>query len=152
MGTFDDGLGLGLTGGGLGSGDTMRRPVIAWTLAALGGIVVAAALTIAASRLSSQEIALSSEPLQAGQALAPRSTPAPARPAPTPTPRRRHRPRHQATPAPAPAPVITPVPTAAPTGIPTAVPTPAPTSASVRPRSDDGSGDDHGSGSRGSDD
>jgi len=42
-----------------------------WVALALLGIVVAVAISIAASRLSSQRIGLSSEPLSAGRQLAP---------------------------------------------------------------------------------
>jgi hypothetical protein len=73
----------------------MRRPALLWTLAALAGIVLVAGVTLAASRLSTQAIGISSEPAEAGRALAPRvaspkRTPArtatPRRAAPTPTP------------------------------------------------------------------
>lgn len=43
----------------------------AWIGLALLGMVVAAAISIAASRLSSQQIGISSEPLSAGRELAP---------------------------------------------------------------------------------
>ncbi len=43
-----------------------------WGLAAVAGLAVAAAVTILASSLSSQHIGLSSEPLSAGEGLAPR--------------------------------------------------------------------------------
>ena len=96
----------------------MRRPALLWTLAALGGLVLVAGMTLAASRLSSQTVGLSSEPLQAGQSLAPADatrTPKPkpkarkrAKPKPTatPTPRATATPHATATPAP-PAPVAT---------------------------------------------
>jgi hypothetical protein len=42
-----------------------------WTGLALLGIVIAAAVSIAASRLASQQIGLASEPISAGDALAP---------------------------------------------------------------------------------
>ena len=47
----------------------MRRPALLWALAAVAGLVVVAGLTLAASRLSALQVGLSSEPLQAGQAL-----------------------------------------------------------------------------------
>jgi len=45
-----------------------------WIGLALLGIVVAAAVSIAASRLASQQIGLASQPISAGDALAPRVT------------------------------------------------------------------------------
>ncbi len=77
-----------------GGGTLMRRipSPLRWALAALAGLVLAAAITTAASRLSSQHIGLSSEPLTAGQqlvALPPRQVPRPrptARPSRTPSP------------------------------------------------------------------
>jgi hypothetical protein len=88
----------------------MRRAALLWTLAAVGGLVLVAGMTLAASRLSSQTIGLSSEPLQAGRSLAPADvarTPAPTprkrakpKPTPTPTPRAIATPRATATPAP----------------------------------------------------
>ena len=66
----------------------MRRTAL-WIGAALAGLVVAAGLTTAAAQLSNQRVGLSSEPLSAGDALAPTATPTPARTAtPTRTPRR----------------------------------------------------------------
>lgn len=52
----------------------MRRgipPAVRWTLLALLGLLVAVAVGIAASELTSQRIGLSSEPIGAGDALAP---------------------------------------------------------------------------------
>jgi hypothetical protein len=125
----------------------MRRPAVLWTLAALAGIVLVAGLTLAASRLSSQRIGLSAEPLQAGQALAPAdvaSSPAPRarRATATPAPRRTARPKRTPTPA------ATAVPTAVPTAVRTAVPTAVPTAV----RTATPSGDDHGSGTEPGDD
>jgi hypothetical protein len=45
--------------------------VVRWSGLALLGIVIAAAVSIAASRLASQQIGLDSEPISAGNALAP---------------------------------------------------------------------------------
>jgi hypothetical protein len=45
---------------------------IRWVGLALLGILIAAAVSIAASRLASQQIGLSSQPITAGDALAPR--------------------------------------------------------------------------------
>jgi hypothetical protein len=45
--------------------------LLGWFALALLGLVVAAAVSLAASRLSSQHIGLSSEPLGAGKGLAP---------------------------------------------------------------------------------
>ena len=49
----------------------MRKGTALWVLLALLGLVLAAGVTAAASRLSTQQIGLSSEPLSAGRALAP---------------------------------------------------------------------------------
>jgi hypothetical protein len=49
----------------------MRKRTVLWVLLAVLGLVVAAGVTAAASRLSSQHVGLSSEPLSAGQRLAP---------------------------------------------------------------------------------
>jgi hypothetical protein len=50
------------------------RSVLAWGLAALVGLVLAAAITIAASKLSNQRIGLAGEPLTAGDELTPART------------------------------------------------------------------------------
>ncbi len=123
-----------------------RRTAV-WTVAAIAGLVVAAALTTAASTLSNQRVGLSSEPLTAGSALAPTAT---ARPRPTRTPRpagtatprpmRTPGPAGTATPAPTrtgPANTATPPPTRTAAPLPTAAPT------------DDHGGDDSGGRGRG---
>lgn len=46
-------------------------PALRWVGLALLGIVIAAAVSVAASRLASQQIGLASEPISAGDALAP---------------------------------------------------------------------------------
>jgi hypothetical protein len=74
------------------------RSALAWTLAALAGLLIAVAITYAASTLSSQHVGLSSEPLTAGERLVPQA----ARPTRTPTPRPRS--RATATPTAPPAP------------------------------------------------
>jgi septal ring-binding cell division protein DamX len=111
----------------------MRRPALAWTLAALAGLVLVAGVTLAASRLSSQAVGLSSEAPDTGSTLAPPSAKETAAPTPTPTPRKRKRkPRRTPTATVTPRPVVTaapPVVTAAP---------PAP----VATQDDDGGGDD----------
>jgi hypothetical protein len=58
------------------------RTVFAWIVAAVLGLVVAVAITLAASQLSSQRVGLSGEPLSAGDQLVPRAQPstAPRRP------------------------------------------------------------------------
>jgi hypothetical protein len=48
------------------------RSAAGWAALALLGLVVAAAISLAASRLSSQHIGLSAEPLGAGQSLTPK--------------------------------------------------------------------------------
>lgn len=109
--------------------------VVLWTLAAVAGVLLVAGVTVAASKLSTQTIGLSSEPLSAGEDLVPTATPArTATATPTPKPKKRKK-----TPTP------TPIPTAAPTAVPTAVPT----------VDDHGGGDDssgHGSDDGGGDD
>ena len=64
----------------------MRRTAL-WILAAVAGVLVVAGVTAAASTLSTQSIGLSSEPLTAGDRLAPTATPTPM-PTPTATPRK----------------------------------------------------------------
>ena len=78
------------------------RRNLAIGLAAVAGLLVAAALTTAASSLSGQSIGLSSEPLSAGSGLAPTATATATRTAratrtPTPRPRRTVTPRPTAT-------------------------------------------------------
>jgi hypothetical protein len=119
------------------------RATIKWVGLALVGLLVAAGVAIAASNLASRQIGLASEPISAGDALAPAASPdrghdsqgsghghgdrtTPATPvAPTPT---------------APEPEIT-------------TPAPAPESESTSPAGPaPESSDDHGSGSHGADD
>ncbi len=80
----------------------MRARTAIWVLAAILGIVLAAGLSWATSQLTSQHIGLASEPLTAGQRLAP---PPESSPKGTGEPRRRSRESTQptssgATPAP----------------------------------------------------
>ena len=50
----------------------MRSSVaVRWLLLAVAGLLVAVAVAVAASKLTSQRIGLASEPLEAGRALAP---------------------------------------------------------------------------------
>jgi hypothetical protein len=65
------------------------RAVVAWVVAGMLGLALAAGITLAASQLSSQRVGLSGEPLSAGDQLVPR-----ARPRPT-----QRRPSHPARPA-----------------------------------------------------
>lgn len=99
----------------------MRRATLLWTLLAVGGVLLVAGVTLAASTLSTQTIGLSREPLSAGDELSPAGTP-------TATPQARRarteRPRR------------TPTPTA------TAVPTVVATVDDDRSGSDDSGGDD----------
>jgi hypothetical protein len=78
---------------------TNWRRTAVWIGAAVAGLVLAAALTTAAATLSDQRVGLSSEPLSAGDDLAPSPT---ASPTPTrtarPKPTRTARPRRTATP------------------------------------------------------
>jgi outer membrane biosynthesis protein TonB len=65
--------------------ERMRIPAPArWIGLALLGMLIAAAISIAASRVASQQIGLASEPISAGDALAPRAQEqkAPTRPRP----------------------------------------------------------------------
>jgi hypothetical protein len=48
------------------------RTVVAWIVAAVLGLVLAVAITLAAGQLSNQRIGLSGEPLSAGDQLVPR--------------------------------------------------------------------------------
>src|SRR4051812_49666892 len=74
-----------------------RRSLALWMAAAIAGLLVAAGVTLAASKLSSQRIGLSSEPLSAGDELA---APASTRtPTPTPKPRRTATPKPTRTPS-----------------------------------------------------
>ena len=59
------------------------RTVVAWIVAAVLGLALAAGITLAASQLSSQRIGLSGEPLSAGDELVPRTiaSPGPREPA-----------------------------------------------------------------------
>ncbi len=56
------------------------RTVVAWVVAAVLGLALAAGITLAASQLSSQRVGLSGEPLSAGDRLVPRAQPRPAAP------------------------------------------------------------------------
>jgi hypothetical protein len=60
------------------------RVVVAWIVAAVIGVALAAAITMAASQLSSQRIGLSGEPPASADGLVPRARP---RPSPQPTAR-----------------------------------------------------------------
>jgi hypothetical protein len=103
----------------------MRRSTLGWAALAVAGLLIAAGAAYAASRIATQPIGLSSEPISAGRQLAPRAdaTPRPARKRTPPTKHKR-RPRK--------------TPTARPTATPTAAPTIAPTAAPTV--------DDHGGG------
>lgn len=59
-----------------------HRPTLKWILLALLGIAVAAAVAIAASSLASRQIGLASEPISAGDALAPTASSKGGPPAP----------------------------------------------------------------------
>ena len=58
------------------------RRILLWTVLALAGLLVAVAVTTAATSLTSQRVGLQAEPLDAGEALAPRSRPERATPTP----------------------------------------------------------------------
>lgn len=51
------------------------RKVVAWVVAAALGLVLAVAITLAASQLSNQRVGLAGEPLSAGDQLVPRAQP-----------------------------------------------------------------------------
>jgi len=53
------------------------RTVVAWIVAAVLGLALAAGITLAASQLSSQRVGLSGEPLSAGDQLVPHARPRP---------------------------------------------------------------------------
>ena len=118
----------------------MRVPAtIRWVALALLGLLIAAGVSIAASSLVSQQIGLASEPISAGDALAPQAS----------SRANRHQaPRHKASPAktptePAPAETTAPPPASTEPQSPSTVPVvPAPPSGS----SPSGGEQDHGGG------
>ena len=57
----------------------MRRATVLWVLLAASGVMLVAGVTLAASTLSTQSVGLSSEPLSAGDELAPEETATPRR-------------------------------------------------------------------------
>ena len=69
------------------------RTVIAWIVAAVLGLALAAGITLAASQLSSQRVGLSGEPLSAGDQLVPRAQIRPTPRRPSPASRPSHRPQ-----------------------------------------------------------
>jgi len=105
-----------------------------WAGLALLGIVIAAAVSVAASRLASQQIGLASEPISAGDALAP------ARQEHHPAPAENHGSKghgnapHRTSPPPAPTQPATPV-----------APAPSPPAEEVEPSHTGGDGE-HGGG------
>lgn len=114
----------------------MRVPAtLRWLGLALLGILVAAGVAIAASRLASQQIGLASEPISAGDALAPAKL--------SPPRHRRRPPRHQAKPER----TVPTVPTV--TAPPATTPTPAPPPPRSESHSPGGDGEHHGGGGGG---
>lgn len=101
-----------------------------WTTLALLGILVAAAVSIAASRLASQQIGLASEPISAGDALAPARKD--HRPAPTAKRGTGRRAKHAQPSRPPGAPTQTPVETA---------PAPSPPGEATEPSHANGDGE-----------
>ncbi len=79
----------------------ISRPTLKWLALAGLGLLIAVAIAIAGSRLASRQIGLSSEPIRAGDALAPRVSR---------TPTEKPTPVVPAKPSPAPAPATTPSP------------------------------------------
>jgi hypothetical protein len=90
----------------------VRRATLGWAALALAGLLIAAGAAYAASKITTQPIGLSSEPLSAGRQLAPSQDAAPKATA-TATPRRTATPTPRRTPTPTPTPTRTA--TAAPT-------------------------------------
>ncbi len=83
------------------------RTVSAWALFAIIGLALAVGVSLAASRLTGEHVALSSEPIRADESLVP-PTPTPrARPRPKRHPRKRREQRAPAATAPAPPPHVT---------------------------------------------
>src|SRR4051812_23142573 len=99
----------------------MLRPTLLWCLAAVAGVVLAAGIAYAASGLARAPIGLASEPLVAGQGLAPKAAPT-ATSTPKPKPRRKARPK----------------PTRTPTAVATAVPTVDDHGSAIEPGDDSG--------------
>lgn len=113
------------------------RSAAGWAALALLGLVVAAAISLAASRLSSQHIGLSAEPLGAGQSLTPKEDGA-AQPQPQP---HRHKSKQHTPTQTQPPPVLT-------QPAPSVHPAPAPTA----PHDDSGGDDSGGRGGHGGED
>jgi outer membrane biosynthesis protein TonB len=104
-------------------------PMLRWMGLALLGILIAAAISIAASRLASQQIGLASQPISAGNALAP---PGKKRETPQPT-SRSHAAKQQPHGSPSSPPNPAPEPEPAPEPNPAPEPEPAPSSPSLNP-------------------
>jgi hypothetical protein len=83
----------------------MRRATVLWTVLAVCGVLLVAGVTVAASTLSTQTIGLSSEPLSAGDRLAPKATRTPAAAKPQ-TTRAKQKPKPTATPTATPTPPV----------------------------------------------
>jgi hypothetical protein len=112
--------------------------VIRWVLIALLGLAVAALVSLSASDLTSQPVGLSSEPLTAGDQLAPRTITRTAT-----TPRHRHRHRHTTTTTRPPATITPPVATRPPAATrPTATTGTPPAATTDHHDRHDGDGDD----------
>jgi hypothetical protein len=80
------------------------RRLLLWVALAIAGLLVAVAVTTAATSLTSQRVGLQAEPLDAGDELAPK----PARSTtPTPAPTRTPKPERSPTPQPTPDPTPT---------------------------------------------
>ena len=127
-----------------------RRRLFLLTLLAFAGLLVAVGITMAATELTSQSIGLQSEPIDAGDALAPAATAAAPRATRTASPSPKRTPTR--TPTATPARTRTPAPTAAPPA-PTAVPDDGDDNSGEGSDDDDGSGRGRGRGrGRGGDD
>src|SRR5262245_48253520 len=90
------------------------RRILLWTALALAGLLVAVGVTTAATQLTSQQVGLQSEPLDASDTLAPRvkatatATPKPEQEKSKPKPTRTPEPTADPTPATTPEPSIEP--------------------------------------------
>jgi hypothetical protein len=115
--------------------------VIRWVLIALLGLAVAALVSLSASDLTSQPVGLSSEPLTAGDQLAPRTTVTRTITRTATTPRHRH--RHTTTTTRPPATITPPVATRPPAATrPTATTGTPPAATTDHHDRHDGDGDD----------
>jgi hypothetical protein len=113
-----------------------------WIALALIGLVLAAGVSIAASKLTRQHIGIASEPLSAGRELAPATTTTPAQ-RPAARHRHHHRKHHTSTTTTPPPVNPTPTPVTPPPVTPAPTPAPSPPATQTPPQHrDDSSGKD----------